>query len=265
MLFGPLMAHYIFSAVLGPVRYLVVQREAAADESMLAMVEAHGEEEREAARVMAAWTREREAYRPPDMLLQISATLYRIKNQVMPSTYEDDDGYDTRQQQLSDTGGDLTVENLCDDAHVVSGTGGHAGSGADRKGATSPFGGFALQPTIPEDVFGHCQICFEDDAVADSVLLPCGHGGVCRECAEKLVSRDPQCHMCRHKVLRVASVAPAGVDVRTGLMEVEVLAATTMAPPGRFGLPGFGPPPRTPSEAWTEQQGNGSSDRAPHP
>eukprot|EP01043_Picozoa_sp_COSAG02_P070081 COSAG02_NODE_12267_length_1571_cov_6.358084_2_plen_442_part_01 len=39
MLFGPLMAHYIFSAVLGPVRYLVVQREAAADESMLAMVE----------------------------------------------------------------------------------------------------------------------------------------------------------------------------------------------------------------------------------
>lgn len=267
MLFGPLMAHYIFSAVLGPVRYLVVQREAAADESMLAMVEAHGEEEREAARVMAAWTREREAYRPPDMLLQISATLYRIKNQVMPSTYEDDDGYNTRQQQLSDTGGDLTVENLCDDAHVVSGTGGHAGSGADRKGATSPFGGFALQPTIsaPEDVFGHCQICFEDDAVADSVLLPCGHGGVCRECAEKLVSRDPQCHMCRHKVLRVASVAPAGVDVRTGLMEVEVLAATTMAPPGRFELPGFGPPPRTPSEAWTEQQENGSSDRAPHP
>lgn len=267
MLFGPLVAHYIFSAVLGPVRYLVVQREAAADESMLAMVEAHGEEEREAARMMAAWTREREAYRPPDVLLQISATLYRIKNQVMPSTFQDNG---TSQQQVvmhpSSRDGDLTIENLCDDeAHVDTGT---RYSVTDRGEDMSPREGRPLQPTIstPEDVFGNCQICFEDDAVADSVLLPCGHGGVCRECADKLVARDPQCHMCRHKVLRVASVAPAGVDVRTGLMEVEVLTAT-MTPPGRFGF-GFGSP-RTLGEAWTttstEQQGAHGNDRGANP
>jgi hypothetical protein len=289
MLFGPLMAHYIFSAVLGPVRYLVVQREAAADESMLVMVEAHGEEEREAARVMAAWAREREAYRPPDVLLQISATLYRIKNQVMPSIPEDGDQSEKNSSLGGGgDGGDLSVENLCDDEESEEGHtcgtadaadaagradvegGGGSGGGGTRHDCGGDGDGVALAiqtSSAPEEIFGHCQICFEDDAVADSVLLPCGHGGVCRECADKLVARDPQCHMCRHKVLRVASVAPAGVDRRTGLMEVEVLSATITPPPSPFGFRGLLPPPNPaspsppspPGAAWAESDPGGGS------
>ena len=249
-LFGPLMAHYIFSAVLGPVRYLVVQREAAADESMLAMVEAHGEEEREAARVMAAWTREREAYRPPDALLQISATLYRLKNQVMPHIPEETGPIpapETPKRPTQDGRGELSIENI--------------GEGEDDEAVSCSYQ-HHLTPTTspPEEIFGNCQICFEDDAVADSVLLPCGHGGVCRECADKLVARDPQCHMCRHKVLRVANVAPAGVDHRTGLIQVDVLTATSSPPPSPFGYRGgllMPQPPQAPTnEAWAEGGAN---------
>ena len=58
----------------------------------------------------------------------------------------------------------------------------------------------------------------QDDAVANCVLLPCGHGGVCRDCAEQVVARDPQCHLCRAKVLRVAELARVGVDPETGLV-----------------------------------------------
>ena len=224
-LFGPLMAHYIFSAVLGPVRYLVVQRETVADESMLAMVEAQGTEEREAARVMAAWVREREAYRPPGSLLQISAGFYRLKNQVMPAMLGRDSEDDKPESGRTKAGGarddcPLAVENLDGDGDLEEG--GEQGGGG---GETAEAAGEAEQTDVAT-VFGVCQICFEDDSVADSVFLPCGHGGVCRECAERVVNRDPQCHMCRHKVLRVASVAPKGKDGRTGLMEVAVVAST---------------------------------------
>ena len=75
-----------------------------------------------------------------------------------------------------------------------------------------------------------CHLPNQDDAVANCVLLPCGHGGVCRDCAEQVVARDSQCHMCRAKVLRVAELARVGVDPETGLVEVAVTPTQTGLP-----------------------------------
>lgn len=75
------------------------------------------------------------------------------------------------------------------------------------------------------DCFGVCQICFDDDAdaIANTVLLPCGHGGVCRTCG-MAVARKPShlCHMCRGVVLKVVTVEPRGIDQETGLLLFEV-------------------------------------------
>ena len=53
------------------------------------------------------------------------------------------------------------------------------------------------------------------------MLLPCGHGGLCQGCADKIASKQ-RCHMCRERVLRVALLANAGLDVETGLPCVHV-------------------------------------------
>ena len=73
-------------------------------------------------------------------------------------------------------------------------------------------------------VFGVCQICFEDSSVASTVLLPCGHGGLCRECGDAVAQRAPHhCHMCRQQVLKVATVEERGVDAETQLLRFRVV------------------------------------------
>jgi len=49
-------------------------------------------------------------------------------------------------------------------------------------------------PTVPEDTWGECSLCFED--VGDYVLFPCGHAGMCKKCAEQLT----RCSQCRKDV-----------------------------------------------------------------
>ena len=99
--------------------------------------------------------------------------------------------------------------------------GGVGGSG----GADDAELGMVEEATPGEKAgFGICQICFEDDSVANAVLLPCGHGGVCRSCAEAVASPPPHlCHMCRGRVLQISTLEPRGVCTETGLLRYTVV------------------------------------------
>ena len=51
---------------------------------------------------------------------------------------------------------------------------------------------------------GPCWLCFEGEA--DSVILHCGHAGICFSCAERLWRRRQPCPMCRNAITLVAKV-----------------------------------------------------------
>ena len=40
-----------------------------------------------------------------------------------------------------------------------------------------------------------CLICFEGQP--DAVYTPCGHGGICYECAIELMKKSEECFLCR--------------------------------------------------------------------
>eukprot|EP00828_Plagiopyla_frontata_P030454 TRINITY_DN3966_c0_g1_i3.p2 TRINITY_DN3966_c0_g1~~TRINITY_DN3966_c0_g1_i3.p2 ORF type:complete len:131 (+),score=13.63 TRINITY_DN3966_c0_g1_i3:3-395(+) len=46
-----------------------------------------------------------------------------------------------------------------------------------------------------------CLICF--DKYPDAVLMECGHGGVCRECAEDIWKKSSECYLCRQKITSI--------------------------------------------------------------
>ncbi len=48
-----------------------------------------------------------------------------------------------------------------------------------------------------------CVICCAK--MADAVLLPCNHGGLCFDCANKLSQQSATCHFCRKVVIGFAS------------------------------------------------------------
>lgn len=91
----------------------------------------------------------------------------------------------------------------------------------------SGVGDSALQPS---GSFGVCQICYDDNdgKIANTVLLPCGHGGICRTCGMAVAKKPSHlCHMCRGVVLKVATVESRGIDQETGLLLFEVAAPTS--------------------------------------
>jgi len=51
---------------------------------------------------------------------------------------------------------------------------------------------------------GKCVICF--DGNQDAVYLPCGHGGVCYECAQEMIKTKGDCHLCRKPIRRLMKV-----------------------------------------------------------
>ncbi|CAN0005135.1 unnamed protein product, partial [Choristocarpus tenellus] len=46
-----------------------------------------------------------------------------------------------------------------------------------------------------------CNICFENDH--NSVILACGHGGICWECAMHVCALTNECPMCREEIEQV--------------------------------------------------------------
>lgn len=43
-----------------------------------------------------------------------------------------------------------------------------------------------------------CQICFDQNY--STVMLPCGHGGLCWECGLHIYALTEECPMCRTKI-----------------------------------------------------------------
>ena len=95
----------------------------------------------------------------------------------------------------------------CDDDAVENGTGGGASSSSAARGLDS-------DDENEEDL---CSICFTGPQ--DAVLLECGHGGICYDCAKRcLRKKGRECPMCRAPVDQVvqinvtpASPSPTGV------------------------------------------------------
>ncbi len=60
-----------------------------------------------------------------------------------------------------------------------------------------------------------CALCF--DAKADTVLMECGHGGICFRCGSKLLRLKGNCPMCRESValiLRLDNIVRPGDYVK---------------------------------------------------
>mmetsp|Transcript_6525 Transcript_6525/g.11420 ORF Transcript_6525/g.11420 Transcript_6525/m.11420 type:complete len:445 (-) Transcript_6525:3694-5028(-) len=47
----------------------------------------------------------------------------------------------------------------------------------------------------------NCSLCCEK--TADSVFMPCGHGGVCNKCAMRMWQKTEYCHLCRKPIEKV--------------------------------------------------------------
>ena len=61
--------------------------------------------------------------------------------------------------------------------------------------------------------------------VESAVLLECGHGGICYECAQKCArKRPPLCQMCRGRITQIVQLAGTEQDV-----DGEVVVATSPA------------------------------------
>jgi len=70
-----------------------------------------------------------------------------------------------------------------------------------------------------------CWICLRDDAPAEAVLLHCGHGGICIDCAANLWKRRAVCPMCRAPIELVAKVGDVRVHV-----DDKLVVSTAMPP-----------------------------------
>jgi len=57
---------------------------------------------------------------------------------------------------------------------------------------------------VQED--NNCYLCCSN--IADALLMGCGHGGICYECAMEIVSKSNQCMQCRQTVDEVCKIDP---------------------------------------------------------
>ena len=54
---------------------------------------------------------------------------------------------------------------------------------------------------------GACLVCY--DSPRNAVIMPCGHGGVCYQCAVQMWKSSGMCHLCRITIEAVCEVAIA--------------------------------------------------------
>ncbi|OMJ86886.1 hypothetical protein SteCoe_11523 [Stentor coeruleus] len=50
-----------------------------------------------------------------------------------------------------------------------------------------------------------CIICYGNDC--DGMITPCGHSGICYDCAVKLLKEEKDCHICRMKIKSVLKIS----------------------------------------------------------
>ena len=76
--------------------------------------------------------------------------------------------------------------------------------------------------TVPENINpaeeddGLCTICFTE--AANTVLLDCGHGGICLTCAIDSMKKNNHCLFCRLKVVQIIEINIS--EIRKGLYKV---------------------------------------------
>ncbi|KAL4479264.1 hypothetical protein ABPG72_011476 [Tetrahymena utriculariae] len=59
-----------------------------------------------------------------------------------------------------------------------------------------------LQVTKQENSIGNtCVVCF--DKTPDTLYMPCGHGGLCYECAIDILKKTGECYLCRVEITEV--------------------------------------------------------------
>ena len=195
----------------------------------------------EARHLIEQWEREKARYADiaPTMLLrQAGSTLYRSGGSARGSEGGPPFGASTAGGAGGDDG-EARAVSLVDGRGLLSSTEPERGQAglvpyagpAQTWDAEQGGGGARFKESADgeaEEVFGNCEVCFEEGALADAVLLPCGHGGVCGDCATKIVSQPPHlCHMCRQRVLKIAVVKSHGTDEISGLLAFEVVQDTT--------------------------------------
>ena len=59
-------------------------------------------------------------------------------------------------------------------------------------------------------ILKECVVCMS--GVADGVLMPCGHSGICYDCAIQMLQKEESqvCHLCRENIEQILKV-----DMRT--------------------------------------------------
>jgi hypothetical protein len=63
-----------------------------------------------------------------------------------------------------------------------------------------------------------CYICFSEPA--NSVVLDCGHGGICVGCAIDSMKKNNQCFLCRSTVYQIIEI-DLEAEVEPGLYKVK--------------------------------------------
>eukprot|EP01015_Nassula_variabilis_P027453 TRINITY_DN5629_c0_g1_i1.p1 TRINITY_DN5629_c0_g1~~TRINITY_DN5629_c0_g1_i1.p1 ORF type:complete len:113 (-),score=33.88 TRINITY_DN5629_c0_g1_i1:10-348(-) len=49
-----------------------------------------------------------------------------------------------------------------------------------------------------------CLVCY--DSEPNAVLLNCGHGGICFECAQEVCMKRNECHLCRNPIAQILKI-----------------------------------------------------------
>ena len=71
-------------------------------------------------------------------------------------------------------------------------------------------------PVDADDDGGLCTICFT--GAINTVLLDCGHGGICLDCAIDAMKKNNTCPFCRQKVVQIIEIE--NTETRKGLYKV---------------------------------------------
>jgi hypothetical protein len=134
-----------------------------------------------------------EARSTPTYLMQMSGTLYApLADKALPLT---DVSLDPEalsmlawETPLTDDSSDGKLDNV--------------NAGDIELGRTSPGGVVGLLDNLAEDSGDSCIICFT--RTPNAVLMDCGHGGLCIDCARAVAQRAPGvCPVCRNRITAV--------------------------------------------------------------
>jgi len=81
----------------------------------------------------------------------------------------------------------------------------------------------------PENEKEECIVCYTNNP--DAVLMPCGHGGICYDCALSVWENDVGCYLCRMEITEVYQIG------KNKNKYCDVVASTKLIRCDEFGNP----------------------------